>query len=145
MAGEPLTRVLLLALRGVMLVGLEEVEAPSRRRAVSDEHARLVASRRQRDAEGATVVVPGGGLAVDGDLAEVEADGVESDLLGGGVDAADVEGRRAADAPCGDVERHVEGQVVDGEGSVALEVARAGGQREGTAGSGGGGQVLGGP
>jgi len=88
--------------------------------------------------------VPDGGFAVDGDLEELEPDGVEQQLVGRGVDAPDVEGGPGAEAPRGDDERHVEDQVIDGEGSVALEVARAGGQREGTAG-GGGGQVLGGP
>ena len=131
-ARDPVARVLFLALRphlaraiGVVLVGLEEVEAASRRRAVGHADARRRAPGIDRHEERAPVVLEHRGLPVDGDAIDLEADGVERQVLRRGVDAPDVERRRGADGVGGDVEREVERQVIDGEGAIALEVSGA--------------------
>ncbi|WP_219827623.1 hypothetical protein [Salmonella enterica] len=74
-------------------------------------------------------------LSVDRDRVDGEGDGVELERAGVGVDAAEHQRSRAADALLGEVEREVERKVLDRERTVALEVTRARCERERTAGS----------
>ena len=132
-----MARVFLLALRPhlsrfvrIVLVGLDEVEAATRGGAVlyGDPHA--IALSLDRQDQRASVVAPGHRLSVDSHRLNVEADGVESELVGGRIDAARVDDRLGVNALRRDFERDVQGQVAYGEWPIRLEVARAGRERE---------------
>jgi len=111
--------------RGVVLVRLEEIEPTTGRRSISDGNASLLASRVPFHEERPTVVTPRSRCSVDAKVGYLEADRVERDLLGSGVDAANIERRRRADRLRLEVKSDVEREMLDRKGEASLEVMRA--------------------
>ena len=141
-ARKDVTRVLFLALRPGLarsrrdvLVGLEEVEAPARRRLVANDQLAVLERPRHVDHEQPPVIGVLYILIVDGDRADGERDGVQLDGRSVGVDAAQGQRCGPADAALREVEHEVERDVLDGERSIALEVAWARREGEGSAGA----------
>ena len=139
-----MTRVLLLALRPhlvrairIVRVGREKIHPATGLRAVADDDGGPVVTALDGNGERLAVVARGDLGAVDGDLAEGEADGVELHLLAHRVDADDVERGHAVDAAGGHVEHQGERQSVDAEGPVSLELPLGRGEGERTGAPGG--------
>ncbi len=130
-AGEPVAGIFLLALRpnlarlaGIVVVGLDEIEASSRRGAVPHTNASARAGSIEGDAQRASVVRPLGRSFVDDDLLDCKSDRIELDLRSKRIGSLDVERRDRSQTARRDLERDVEVEMHDGKWTAAFEVTR---------------------